>query len=510
MPETAARRALSDDRVFDTVGQETPSFRPSQYADAVGRSYRGGGLPRQALYVLIDLLMLCVGSMTAYWIRFGPLDLAFTLQNQTGSHVRFLPMDGYAGFVVLYAALIILACMTQDLYRTRRELSSVAETVAVSKAVGLATAVLILFIFTSGNTEISRLVVICSGLMNVVTFSGWRYAKRQLVSHRMRRGIGIRRALIVGAGESGRQLAAAFEQNSDLGYRVCGFLDPHPNGDPRVRGTVGELRRVALEEFVDEVFVTTPVDRDLVKRVFTEARKLKLDTYVVPELYDGLARNTLIRTIGGFPAMLIHGQPIPAFGLAMKRLIDVVGSVVGLIVTAPVLLLAAIWIRIDTPGPIFYPAFRVGKKGQKFRCYKLRTMVNHADRQKKKLRVQNERKGPFFKLKNDPRITTSGRWLRKYSIDELPQLFNVLVGNMSLVGPRPHPVDDFERYQLEDFRRLEVKPGVTGLWQISARSDPSFETSMALDLEYIDRWGLILDLRILIMTAVAVCKGEGQ
>src|SRR6202008_393676 len=136
--------------------------------------------------------------------------------------------------------------------------------------------------------------------------------------------------------------------------------------------------------------------------------------------------------------------------------------------------------------------------GRKFRCYKLRTMVASADAQKESLRASNERQGPFFKMEDDPRVTRCGRWMRKYSIDELPQLLNVLRGEMSLVGPRPHPVDDFERYTVEHLRRLDVKPGVTGLWQVTARRDPSFETNMVLDLEYIENWSSWLDVSILL------------
>jgi lipopolysaccharide/colanic/teichoic acid biosynthesis glycosyltransferase len=208
--------------------------------------------------------------------------------------------------------------------------------------------------------------------------------------------------------------------------------------------------------------------------------------------------------------MMIYHQPIPAFGLAVKRFVDVVISALGIIVTAPILAAAAIWIHFDSPGPIFYPAVRVGKKGRRFRCYKLRTMVVGADAKKARLRKKNERKGPFFKMTNDPRVTRSGRWLRKYSIDEIPQLINVFRGDMSLVGPRPHPEDDVELYKFEYLRRLEVKPGITGLWQVTARSDPSFQTNMDLDLDYIEHWSLALDLRILLKTLPELVRASGS
>jgi exopolysaccharide biosynthesis polyprenyl glycosylphosphotransferase len=291
---------------------------------------------------------------------------------------------------------------------------------------------------------------------------------------------------------------------------VCGFLDAHPNGDARVLGSIHDLKKVALEQFVDQLFVTLPTDREVVKEIWVEARRLRLTLIVVPDIYDGLGWRAPIRAIGGFPTIELHGQPIPAFGLAVKRLLDVVVATSGLILAAPLLAVAAVWIRLDSPGPVLYSAMRVGKKGRKFRCYKMRTMVEEADAQKEKLRGENERSGPFFKMANDPRVTRCGRWMRKHSIDELPQLMNVLRGEMSLVGPRPHPLDDYERYTLEHLRRLDVKPGVTGLWQVRARRDPSFDKTMTLDLDYIENWSLRMDFGILLKTIPAVLRADGS
>jgi exopolysaccharide biosynthesis polyprenyl glycosylphosphotransferase len=275
-------------------------------------------------------------------------------------------------------------------------------------------------------------------------------------------------------------------------------------------GSVHDLRKVALGQFADQLFVTLPADREMVKEIFLEARRLRLSLNVVPDLYDGLGWRAPVETIGGFPVIELHGEPIPVMGLAVKRGIDLLGAAALLLLTAPVMAMAAIWIRCDSAGPVLYPAMRVGKKGRKFRCYKLRTMVEEADAQKDTLRGTNERNGPCFKMENDPRVTRCGRWMRKFSIDELPQLLNVIYGEMSLVGPRPHPVDDFERYSLEHLRRLDVKPGVTGLWQVKARRDPSFDTNMVLDLEYIENWSLRSDLNILLRTVSAVLRGGGQ
>jgi exopolysaccharide biosynthesis polyprenyl glycosylphosphotransferase len=512
MNGTATRRAatptVSEWRP-DAVVEAWPPAEPAHAARARSASARGG-LARQAAYAAMDFALVCAGGACAFWVRFGFANPFGAATLSLHEFSRQMTARAYPGFLVLYAAMMVLACISQDLYRTAREQSALEESTKVAKAVGLATSLLALFIFSSGNREISRVVVAGAGGLNAVTLAGWRYAKRRYVLRRARRGVGVSRVLIVGAGKMGRNFATWLSENNQLGFHVCGFLDAHRNGDPRVLGSYQELRSVALGQFVDQLFITLPADRELVKEVFLEARRLRLNLNVVPDLYDGLGWRAPVQSIGGFPVIQLHGQPIPTFGLAVKRAMDVIGAIVGLAVTAPLLALAAAWIHFDSRGPVLYSALRVGRKGRKFRCFKLRTMVAEAEAQKETLRRANERNGPFFKMENDPRVTRCGRWLRKYSVDELPQLINVLRGEMSLVGPRPHPVDDFERYNIEHLRRLDVKPGVTGLWQVTARRDPSFEATMTEDLKYIETWSLRLDVRVLLRTAAVVLEGEGQ
>jgi exopolysaccharide biosynthesis polyprenyl glycosylphosphotransferase len=513
MNGTATRRALSPEAA-EGLPQEFLTVRgvtnPADYTARARSHPSWSGRARQISYAAIDILLVCMGSAVAFGMRFGfpnPLNVEVASLRKLSLRAS---VHGYLGFLLLYCALVVLACISQHLYRTPREITSLAETLRVLKALALATSLLVLFIFTSGNKEISRLVVALAGGINALSLAGWRFAKRRYVSHRADRGEGLSRVLIVGAGKVGHAFADWIENNRNLGYSVCGFLDPHANGDKRVLGTVGDLRRVALAQFVDEVFITPPADGEMVKQAFLEARKLRMDLHVVPELYDGLGWRAPVHFIGGFPLLRLHSEPIPAMGLAVKRLMDVVLSAMGLLLTSPLLLIAALWIRLDSRGPAIYTAQRVGKKGRKFNCYKLRTMVEDADAHKQELREANERNGPFFKMTGDPRITRCGKWLRKYSIDELPQLVNVVKGDMSLVGPRPHPLDDYERYTIEHLRRLEVKPGVSGSWQVMARRDPSFETSMKLDLEYIEGWSLWLDLKILVRTIPVVLRANGR
>ena len=205
----------------------------------------------------------------------------------------------------------------------------------------------------------------------------------------------------------------------------------------------------------------------------------------------------------------LHEESVPEFGLFIKRLLDVVGALIALLLLTPLFTVVSILIKLDSPGPVFYRAERVGRKGRRFLCCKFRTMISSADAIKSELRQRNERSGAMFKITDDPRITRLGHFVRRYSIDELPQFWNVLKGEMSLVGPRPHPVDDCARYQLDDLRRLDMTPGLTGLWQVTARRDPSFQKSMALDLHYIENWSLWMDLRILLKTFPVVLAGTG-
>ena len=486
--------------VSDLVAEQ-----PSPSGNRRGKSFPHG-LYVQATYAAIDVMFVCLGGIAIFLLRFG-------LVHHMGISTELLHSDyshAYLSFFLLYAALIVLCGISHNLYRTPRERTVFDESWMVVKSVAIATALLSLFIFTSGEKEISRLVVWCSGVFSVIALSGWRAAKRHLIRRRTQAGINVRRVLIVGTGRLGRAMARWLDENPQFGYVVCGFLDSRPSTDARVLGGIKDLRTVMLAHFIDELFITLPADRTLVKHLVLQARRLRLNLKVVPDLYDGLAWQAPLHTLGGFPLMELCRQPIPALGLAIKRVTDIIVASLLLIAVAPLLALLAILIHLDSHGPVLYVADRVGHKGVKFRCFKLRTMVVGADEKKDELRNGNERNGPFFKLSDDPRVTPLGRWLRKLSLDEIPQLWNVPRGEMSLVGPRPHPVDDFERYDIEHLRRLDVKPGLTGLWQVTARRDPSFDTNMALDLEYIENWSLWLDLKIALKTFPAVLRAEGS
>lgn len=501
------------------AGQTGPSGGNGWARQVPGNGTTGSGHLLAALnrkwvrlsYVLIDLILISINGLLAFSLRFVPLSLSHLIQTPKLGLGADFPQKPYIGFLLLYAILIVLLGHTQDLYRTPRERSTAQESWAVFRAVTFATIVLTAFIFCSNIKIVSREVVGISTLLNIATLIIWRIWKRRFVTRRVMQGAGARNALIVGAGKVGQELASYLEQNKQLGYQVKGFLDGNHNGDAHMLGKIEDLPKIARAQFVDDIFVTIPSERDVVKRVAAEGRRLRLNVKVVPELYDGLAWNAAVRHIGDFPVMELHWEPIPTLGLLVKRVTDIFLSALALIVLSPFLLLMAIAIKLDSRGPVLHKSKRVGRKGATFTCYKLRTMVMNAEELKEQLNHLNERSnGLLFKIARDPRITRLGKFLRKYSFDELPQLWNVLKGDMSLVGPRPPLPSEFDQYSLEHLRRLDVKPGVTGLWQVTARSDPSFENYMSLDLKYIESWGLWTDAKILWRTIPAVMKGNGQ
>jgi exopolysaccharide biosynthesis polyprenyl glycosylphosphotransferase len=319
--------------------------------------------------------------------------------------------------------------------------------------------------------------------------------------------------LIVGAGRVGQALRNHIESLQYLGFRFKGFVALSEreveSGDADVIGDVRNCLSLARSLFVDEIFFSVPADKQIVISMVEEARIAGIDVRVVPDMYDGLAWNARIEYIGQFPTIPLHRRDFPIGGILVKRVLDITVSSLALLVGAPFMLAIAIAIRVDSEGGIFYKSQRIGRKGRAFPCYKFRTMVRNADKLKAELEHMNERDGVLFKISNDPRITKVGRILRKYSLDELPQFFNVLKGDMSVVGPRPPIASEVKEYKLSHLRRLDVTPGVTGLWQVQARQDPSFDNYISLDVTYIENWSVWLDMKIIIRTIAVVFAGTG-
>ena len=247
-----------------------------------------------------------------------------------------------------------------------------------------------------------------------------------------------------------------------------------------------------------------------VKEMLERSREHGVDLRVVPDMYDGLVWDSPIEYIGQFPTIPLHRGHVPEIALLLKRVVDIMLS--GLILTAisPLLLTIAVAVKLDSKGPVFYLSNRLGKKGRVFGCIKFRTMVIDADKRRAEIMHMNERDSVLFKITNDPRITKLGRFLRKYSFDELPQFFNVLLGDMSIVGPRPPLASEVQKYKLSHLRRLDVTPGITGLWQVQSRQDPSFDSYISLDVTYIENWSVWLDIKIILRTIGVVLAGTGS
>lgn len=413
------------------------------------------------------------------------------------------------GLILVYGALITLLNYSEGLFALPSALSNREQLVALCKSVAWATLLLEAAIRLSGGGTVSFGMLLGSAALNIGGMHGRRVWQRRRAARRAWSGEGIKNVLIVGAGRPGRELAEYLRKNPGAGRIVKGLIDTNCRADPGVLGPVEELGRIARAEFTDEIIVAVPDRPDVARQAIVEALRNHLDVRIVPDLFGYAPRNLTIEHMGALPVIPLHEEPIPQFGLLLKRALDILLSAVGLALAAPAIAVIAALVTMDSPGPVLYRAPRVGKKGQTFRCCKFRTMFADADQNKDQLRAHNERYGPTFKIVNDPRITRVGHFLRRYSLDELPQLWNVLRGEMSLVGPRPHPLDDYQRYELRHLRRLDVTPGITGLWQVTARRDPSFYTNIALDLEYIENWSLWMDLRILAKTFSVVLAGTG-
>jgi len=365
-------------------------------------------------------------------------------------------------------------------------------------------------------TEIPRGIVLMSVGLVTVALSLRRLVYRVFMNRRFERGIGTRNVLIVGTGPEAHALRHHLESFRHFGYTFKGFIDSPSAGAcltakaSDVVGTLDTMFQQARKQFVDEIFLTVPCDRVALKGVLGQARRAGVDLRVIPDLYNGLAWNSPIEYIGQLPTIPLHCGEVPELALMLKRLFDIAFSGFLLILLSPLLLSIAIAIKLDSSGPIFYFSERIGKKGRVFRCTKFRTMVRDADRRREEVMHLNERDGILFKISNDPRITKFGRFLRKYSLDELPQFFNVLHGDMSIVGPRPPIGSEVREYKLSHLRRLDVTPGVTGLWQVQARQDPSFDSYISLDVAYIENWSLWLDLKIILRTVGVVFAGTGS
>lgn len=463
------------------------------------------------VWASLDLMIVIVATILALRVRVvlpASVPALYVVPNLIASSPRTLFL--YIGW---FALCLIFFTRSYGLYGPIQNRSGLHEqrmTVQGALTSGL---LLCGALYVFNGVAISRVVVVLVVVFSAVLLCVRRAVWRQMAYNRFREGIETRNVLIVGAGRVGYALRNHLESLNHLGFRFKGFVAlterEAESGDAEMIGDVRNCLSLARSLFVDEIFFSVPADKKLVISMVEDARAAGIDVRVVPDMYDGLAWNAPVEYIGQFPTIPLHRRDFPMGAFLLKRALDIAVASVALLVASPVMVGIAIAIRMNSEGSIFYGAQRIGRKGRTFSCYKFRTMVQNADDLKADLEHMNERDGILFKIANDPRITTVGAVLRKYSLDELPQLYNVLRGDMSLVGPRPPMATEVEQYDLAHLRRLDVLPGITGLWQVEARQDPSFDSYISLDTAYVENWSLWLDLKILARTVHVVLNGTG-
>jgi exopolysaccharide biosynthesis polyprenyl glycosylphosphotransferase len=480
-------------------------------SERVGLLYRPS--VTSLFWAALDLMTVAVAAILALRFRVPvPGDVSTT------TVLPFLLHSAHSMMLLYFAwfgVLLVILARSYGLYGSilsRNGLNEQRLTVQTTLTAGL---LLCGTLYLQRRAEmVSREVVILLVVFSTILLCARRAVWRKVVYSRYREGLETRNVLIVGAGRVAHALRNHLESLRHLGFRFKGFvaLTEHEaeSGDADIIGDVRNCLSLARALFADEIFFSVPAEKRLVIALVEEARGLGIDVRVVPDLYDGLAWNAPVEYIGQFPTIPLHRRDLPIGAFLLKRVLDTTGAVLAMIVLAPFMLIISAAIRLDSEGPVFYRAQRIGRKGRTFTCYKFRTMCTDADKLKANLQDQNERDGILFKIVNDPRVTRMGRILRKYSLDELPQFYNVLRGDMSLVGPRPPIASEVEQYDLAHLRRLDVLPGMTGLWQVEARQDPSFDSYISLDTAYVENWSLWLDMKILARTVGVVLSGTGS
>jgi hypothetical protein len=442
---------------------------------------------------------------------------AFLLTTWIDPRAEMLPHSAVAELVAIALLFIfgwhfILA--SRGMYDSRRIGSTTRDlcTVVVAAALGTAFLVVLLVLFESPLATRLFAINMFAALWFLLSLS--RLAMR-VGLHRLRsHGRNLRFVLIVGTGPRARRLVEAIESAPHLGYRIVGFVDDDnllPEG-AALMGRIADLPRLLSSNIVDEIFVALPIRSRYAatQNVALEAEKQGVPVMLLPDLFTMQLARARFGLVGDSPVVRFITGPEVDGRMVAKRAFDVLAASAALLALAPLLVAIGIAVRVTSPGPALFRQARVGLNKRPFSMYKFRTMSQDAEQKQALLEAHNEADGAVFKMRNDPRVTPLGAFLRRTSLDELPQLLNVVRGEMSLVGPRPLPMRDVERFR-EDWqrRRFSVLPGLTCLWQLSGRSNVDFQRWMELDLEYIDQWSLALDFKILLRTVPVVLRREG-
>ncbi len=466
-----------------------------------------------ALGVLLTDLALTAVSLPLSWVlRHGYLTSAFP-------SIFPLPLqslDQYLLLLIFIVPIWGLLLFAAGFYRSHRTLPLGEELWAAAKVSFGGTVILVLVIYGLRMEFVSRWFLVLFGAVNFLFLAGEKIALR-LTSRWVRaRGFNFRTAVIVGTGPKASQFADFLEAHPHWGFRVLGYLDDDNGGEIGLRGRwqclggIRDMESILVSEVVDEViFVIEKGKLGEYEEALLAAERHGVRAHVSLDIFPHVLARPVLEELDGIPLLSFTTTPSNPVELVAKRAIDLALSLVLFLVTLPIQLAAAVAILVTSGRPVFFRQVRCGLNGRLFTLLKFRTMRTGAEERLSEISHLNQMTGPVFKAARDPRRTPVGRLLRRLSIDELPQLWNVIVGDMSLVGPRPPLPDEVSRYQPWQRRRLSMKPGLTCLWQVSGRNEVDFDRWMALDLKYIDTWSPLLDLKILLKTVPAVLSGRG-
>ena len=452
----------------------------------------------------LDFVMLLLAGVITYLIRTQILDAFRPVQFGLN-----LPFERYFLSVVLVACIFILAYAFAGLYSLRTTRRFIEEVFRVAFASSAGLMAVIVYIFLRAELFDSRFLVLGAWFAGIMFVSLGRFGIRRFQRYiAIKYGLGVHRVLIIGEDELSQTLVRQMQSDPGAGYRVVKQL-AHPEiaEVQRAVGPPSQSSGEASNPGIDEVILANPnYPAERVIELVEFCNEHHLGFRFVPNLYQTLTKNFVLDTYTGVPFVELRRTALHEWGRVFKRGVDVLGALVGLVLLTPLFAIVAFAVKWETEGPVFVLLERVSRS-RRFYLLKFRSMINHADRYKDVLMPFNERNGsPLFKMKNDPRITGVGRFIRRYRLDEFPQLWNVLQGEMSLVGPRPHEPQEIARYEKHHKRVLAIKAGVTGLAQISGSSDLPFEEEVALDTLYIETWSLVQDIKILIMTFLKLLR----
>jgi exopolysaccharide biosynthesis polyprenyl glycosylphosphotransferase len=455
---------------------------------------------------VVDAMAVSAAMLLASIIRFE-LDFSWTRSPAA-------KLD-YALLTFIFTPIWIFLFWLYGLYEPRQVLSPVNEFKQVFH--GVIAGVVVIFLADSiFNLNLARGWALLVLATSFVVVAGERLAVRKVLHFLRRRGGDTTRTIILGANHEARTVARTLEREAWLGYNIVGFVDDQipageEFGDGRVViGSTNELKDLIHEHRANLILVaSSAIDAGRLNQLLWELQSVDVDLQITSGTLDLMASRMTVQSVAGVPLLFVRRTGISRGQLLLKRTIDVVASAAGLVVFSPFLIAIAVWIKTGSEGGAFFKQVRAGRAGEPFLCWKFRTMVHDAEEQRVELEHLSEGPGLLFKLKDDPRVTRPGRFLRRYSLDELPQLWNVLKGEMSLVGPRPALPAEVEQYDDWVRNRLQVEPGMTGLWQVSGRTETSFADYVRYDLFYIQNWSLSLDVWILWRTFRAVFSAEG-